>query len=128
MQRLLTLTLTEHDANWSDKGWSLVREIKDLGVGDDLRESAAGILLDVDASTSKTMDFQPTELIFDPSGKRLLMAKTTPEDSQDPGTWREEEVRIWDSATDELSPLPQRIHDRYGSITFRADGTPLQLV
>jgi len=126
--RLKGLRDSDHVAGWSDDAWELVRRIKKIGVSNELKEEAPATLLGPDAKTLKTIDFQPDIVTYDPSGKRLLMAKTAPEDPRNPGKPREEEVRIWDSATDEIRVLPQRIHDHYGPITYRDNATPLQLV
>jgi hypothetical protein len=98
-------------------------------VSADLRDAAAAILLGIDAGTANTTDFQPEELVYDPSGKRLLMARSIPENRKDPeGSPHKEEVRIWDSVAGETRAVPQGIHNGYGTFTFRDDGTPLQLV
>src|SRR5262249_1406666 len=93
---------------------------------DDLREAAAGVLRGIDARTVKTIEFQPTDLVFDQSGRRLLQAKIIPPDGRNPQV--REEVQVWDSATDEQHTLPQRTRDFPGAITFLADGTPVQIV
>ena len=102
---------------------------KKLKAGDDLREEAIALLLGIDARPARSMDFEGDDLVYDPTGKLLLIARTEVVDPKDPQrSPRREVVRIWNSATDDSRMPPQKLHDGYGSITFRADGTPLQLV
>jgi eukaryotic-like serine/threonine-protein kinase len=128
MLRLQRIRFLDHGVNWSADAWDLVRQIQKLGPTNDAKDAAAATLLGIDAKTSKTITFQPDVLAYEPTGKRLLMAIIPPDDPRLLGSPQEEEVRIWESMTDELRPLPQRIHNGYGAITFRDDGTPLQLV
>src|SRR5262249_32096042 len=120
--------LSEHEAGWSEVCWGLVRDIKVLGMNIALRDEAAATLLCIDARKRRTMNFAPDMLVFDPTGKHLLMAKFIPNDPRNLERGGREEVRIWNSATDQINPLPQRTPDGYGPITFPADGAPRQLV
>jgi serine/threonine protein kinase/WD40 repeat protein len=123
------LSFSEHDAGWSEISWGFAQDIANLRLGNDVRAAAASTLLGTDAKLAKTIDFEPADLAYDPSGKRLLMTRFVPENPQDPQNPRlREGVTIWDSKTDQQTELPQPVHDAYGPIRYQHDGTPVQLV
>jgi serine/threonine protein kinase len=128
IQQLQSQLLTEHRAGWSDEAWGQVRTISKQKLSDELRDFAANSLVGIDARTSKSFEFSPSELIYDQSGRRLLMVEYIPEEMREPGSPRPQTVQVWDSESDDLRNLPQRPHDGCGAITYRGDGVPLQLV
>jgi WD40 repeat protein len=133
MQRLTTLRLSSHVADWSAECWELVRRIKQSFGSTDpqLQAEAAASLIGIDAKLTKAFnDFHASDLVYDATGQRLLMVGEQKQtEAQKPQESRPlEEVRIWDSTTDQLRTLPQQSHDQLGPIRFGDDGTPLQLV
>jgi serine/threonine protein kinase/WD40 repeat protein len=130
MQQLTAVRLSDHEVGWWEKCWALVREISPHDARSDLQAEAAATLVGTDARTFKAIDFEANDLVFDHGGKRLLfVGKPRREDPRNPDRRRpREEVRVWDSETDETRALPQQPHDAFGPVTFGAEGTPLQLV
>jgi eukaryotic-like serine/threonine-protein kinase len=129
MQDLQYRILGEHNAGWSKDNWELVRTIGAMKSTSELRDHAAATLKGPDAHLLKSLEFVPTTVVYDLTGRRVLMARTEAEDPKNIGSSSHRQiVRVWDSETDELSELKQRIHQGYGEIAFRDDGVPLQLV
>lgn len=119
MLQLQSIRLLPHRAGWSDQALDYVRRIAGLGKGG-LRDQATGTFSGIDARTIKRFEFDATSIAFDHEGKRVVIGGMT-----DHGGNPTEAAKLWGGVLDELvsSNKPGA-----GPVTFRPDGTPVQLV
>jgi WD40 repeat protein/tRNA A-37 threonylcarbamoyl transferase component Bud32 len=120
VQQLERLRLTPHVQGWSREAWRLVGDAAALRPDGDLRAQAAAACAGIDARrVAGWKPFVTSSLAFAPDG-RLLMGGTT--------AGRNEPARpvhVWDGTGE---PRPASDEAGPGAVTFRADGTPLELL
>jgi serine/threonine protein kinase len=122
LQRMQNVRLMPHRIseiggymNWVDEGWDLVRRAAQIHRDDALRDQAAAFLSGIGGHAVKIVpDFDASAVAFDAEGRHVLIGGST-----------KDEARIWDSKTDETQKTKLT---GAGPVTFRSDGTALQLV
>jgi WD40 repeat protein len=119
LQQMQNVRLLPHQVlpanHWLHDGWDRVRRAAEIRKDDVLRDQAAAFLSDIDARIAKTIyDIDASSVAFDAEGRRLLIGGSV-----------KYEAGIWDSQTDETQKLGLT---GAGPVTFRPDGTALQLV
>lgn len=124
-QQILRTRLMTHHIGWSDYSWDLIRQAARLAGRRDgnLQTVAVGTLQGLDARVvNQFTDFGVASMMFDASGRRLLMGGCT--DPKDRSRGRLP-AKLWDTTTQRLHELRG---DARGPVGFLPDGTPVQLV
>jgi WD40 repeat protein len=115
LEQIQRIELAPHDTGWSAEAWRLAAEAAALYPGDDLRNRAAALLAGLDARKGPRLTTGVVSgLAFDAAGRRLILGGT-----------RHEPARLWDGQGE---ARPAAVGPGVGPVTFRPDGTPLQLV
>jgi len=122
LQRMQNVRLMPHRIseiagymNWLDEGLGLVQRAAQIRRDDVLRDQAAAFLSGIGGHAVKIVpDFDASAVAFDAEGRRVLISGSS-----------KDEARIWDSETDETQKTKLT---GAGPVTFRPDGTALQLV
>jgi WD40 repeat protein len=120
IQRMALLRMMQRTEGWSRRADRLVEEAGEIRRGEDLQTQAAANLYGMDAVQLPGLDKEAGALVFDSTGKRLLLAGT-PKRVNHPG----EPAKVWDTETGELTVSKQ---PGEGPVAFAPDGTPLLLV
>jgi serine/threonine protein kinase/WD40 repeat protein len=117
LQRMRTAS---HPIGWFDEVWTKVRSLRGAVSDPRLQAQAAASLEGIDARFRKSFPRAVQQVALDPKGDRLLMHADGPETNGHPTSV----TLLWDGATDTMV-----VEKDLGSgvVTFRDDGTPIQL-
>ncbi len=102
MLRIQQIRLTPKRINWFRELWTKVVEAAGMRADDPaLKDQAAASLSGLDGQKVKSFEFGAAQLLYDRTGRRLLMGGVTKPDDQ-----RENlPARIWNTATQQLEVL-----------------------
>src|SRR5262249_9122606 len=117
--RIQQIRLTPKRINWFRELWKKVVEAAELRPDAALQEQAAASLSGLDAHRVKSFEFGATQLLYDPTGRRLLMGGVVKADRRE-GL----RARIWNTATQQLEVLERTAE---GMIAFQ-DEVPVELI
>jgi len=121
VSQLQQIRLLPHTSGWSERAWDLVQEAAAIRADPPLRDQAAATLSGVDARLIKDLPgLGGSSVAFDREGKRLLIGGLEPDQNQD-GCAKMLDI------TSDRPPVSCGLPGP-GPVTFRDDGTPLQLV
>ncbi len=119
--QLQQIRLQPHTSGWSERAWDMVRRAAAIRADSGLRDQAAATLGGIDASLTKHLNgVGASSLAFDREATRLLIGGFEPDQNQDG------RARILELTSDR-PPVACGLPGP-GPVTFRDDGTPLQLV
>jgi WD40 repeat protein len=119
LHQMQHVRLTNQRDGWRDHAWGMARALAVAGRDPRLQFEAAACLAGLDAASRKSLPLPGTGLVFDPSGKHLLISGSSVAEGGP-----EQPVRIWNSRTDQLQSTEIQGDGVFG---IRADGTPLFL-
>jgi WD40 repeat protein len=113
--------VTFEHLNWSDDAWQRVRDARQFGISEELRDHAAATLIGLDAHFTKRMKgFGASSVAWDRTGVRLAIGGWV-----DPQKKVHDAGRVWDAAADSVAMISQL---GPGPVAYRADGTPIQAI
>jgi serine/threonine protein kinase/WD40 repeat protein len=118
MLQIQQTRLTAKRINWFRDLWTKVVKASEMRIDAALQEQAAASLSGLDAHTAKSFKFGATQLLYNPTGERLLIGGVVEPDGR-----ARLPARIWNTSNQQLEVLP--VTSR-GPIAFR-DGVPVEI-
>jgi serine/threonine protein kinase/WD40 repeat protein len=121
MLRIQQIRLTPKQMYWFRDLWTKVVDVAGIRVDDALKAQAAASLSGLDGRKVKAFEFGATQLVFDRTGRRLLMGGVVKPET---GPRVSLPARIWNTATQQLEVLKRTAE---GRIAFQ-DEEPIELI